>query len=344
MAGVEFAVPGFCPPFTGAATAQMWEDLGFDVQMFGENHTNSADIFSEMRAAAEATSWIRLLAGPVNFLTRDPGVIASAIAAVQVVSGGRAICGIARGDSAVAMVGKRPQRQIDLARDLATLRAYLARESVTFGGRLSRLEWIGDYPYQPVPVEMVCSGPKSIAFAATHAERIGLSVGANPERIRWALQTIEAALAAVGRSRAEVRVGAFVSVALAPDRAAGRDALRSRVAGWAHMSSFPGNDLSLQPPMLRRVTSQLRAGYDYRFHRPGVPAENPNTAMIDPEFADWFGIGGPPNYLVERLIELAELGIESFGVTLRPDEREPFATKIMSEVKRATSTSPVPAP
>jgi hypothetical protein len=96
--------------------------------------------------------------------------------------------------------------------------------------------------------------------------------------------------------------------------------------------------------MLRRVTSQLRAGYDYRFHRPGVPAENPNTAMIDPEFADWFGIGGPPNYLVERLIELAELGIESFGVTLRPDEREPFATKIMSEVKRATSTSPVPAP
>jgi hypothetical protein len=59
--------------------------------------------------------------------------------------------------------------------------------------------------------------------------------------------------------------------------------------------------------------------------------------MIDAEFADWFGIGGPPDYVVERLLELAELGIESFGVTLRPDEREPFADKVLAEVKRATA-------
>ena len=43
--------------------------------------------------------------------------------------------------------------------------------------------------------------------------------------------------------------------------------------------------------MMRQVTAQLRDNYDYRFHRPGVPIDNPNTAMIDAEFADWFGVG-----------------------------------------------------
>jgi 5,10-methylenetetrahydromethanopterin reductase len=344
MAGAEFSVPGFCPPFTGADYASGSEALGFDVQMFGENHINSADIFSEMRAAATTTSTIRLLAGPVNFMTRDPGVIASAVAAVQVASGGRAICGIARGDSAVAMAGKRPQREAELSRDLSLLQTYLRRDSVDFGGRTSALDWIGDFPYERVPVEMVCSGPRSIALAAARTDRVGLSVGANPERIRWALDIISTALSEAGLQRSDVRVGAYVPIALAADRASGRDALRSRVAGWAHMSSFPGHDLSVQPPNMRRVTEQLRHGYDYRFHRPGVPAENPNTAMIDAEFADWFGIGGPPSYVVDRLIELAEMGVDYFGITLRPDEREPFASDVLQPVKEATSTRDTIAP
>ncbi len=340
MAGVEFSVPGFCPPFTGAKTGSMFEALGFDVQMFGENHINSADIFAEMRAAAEATSTMRLLAGPVNFMTRDPGVIASAVAAVQVASGGRAICGIARGDSAVAMAGKRPQRQADLARDLDLLQTYLRRETVDWGGRTSGLDWIthGGFPYERVPVEMVCSGPKSIAFAAQHVDRVGLSVGGSVERIRWALDVIESALAEANRRRADIRVGAFIPIAMTADRASAPAALRSRVAGWAHMSSFPGHDLSVQPPNMRRVTEQLRHGYDYRFHRPGVPAENPNTAMIDLEFADWFGIGGPPSYIVERLVELAEVGVDYFGITLLAHERERFAAEVMHPTKAATGT------
>ena len=215
MATVEFGTTGFCPAFHGAEVAARSEALGFDVQLFGENHAMAPDVFSEMRAAATATSRIQLLSGPVNFVTRDPGVIASSIAAVQIASGSRAICGIARGDSAVALAGRRPQKQVELERDLGLLSTYLSREQVEFPERSSALQWIGDLPYQRVPVEVVCSGPRAIALAARCADRIGLSVGAHPDRIRWALEIIQAALEECGRTRASVHVGASRSAQIA---------------------------------------------------------------------------------------------------------------------------------
>lgn len=334
---LEFGTTNFCGVFQGAAVAAANEALGYDLQLFGENHNMAADIFGELRDAARATTRIKLLAGPVNFVTRDPGVVASAIGPVQILSGGRAICGIARGDSAVALAGRRPQRQGDLARDLALVRRYLDRETVTFGERESRLDWIGDQPYERVPVELVCSGPRSIALAAAQADRIGLSVGADPERIRWALNIVDAALDAAGRTRADVRIGAYVPVAVTDSRADGRDAIRSRVAGWAHMSSFPGNDLAAQPEIMRRVTERLRDGYDYRFHRAGVPADNPNTRQIDEDFADWFGIGGPPRYVADRLGALVELGVRTFVSSLVGREHERFATEVAPLLRAAVA-------
>jgi 5,10-methylenetetrahydromethanopterin reductase len=334
MFPVEFSTTGFCAPFRGAEVARESEQLGFDVQMFGENHAMAADVFGEMRAAVPATTRIRLLCGPVNFVTRDPGVVASAIAPVQIASGGRAICGIARGDSAVALAGRSPQRQADLERDLGILRSYLRRETVDFGVRQSRLEWIGDLPYAPVPIELVCSGPRAIALAARAADRIGLSVGGDPGHVRWALGVIDEALAACGRTRADVRIGAYLPIAITADREKGRAALRQRVAGWAHMSSFRGIDLAQQPEIMRRTTEKLRHGYDYRFHRADVPAENPNTKIVDEEFADWFGIGGPASYVVERLSRLVELGVSYFGTAFIGAERERFARDVMPAVRR----------
>jgi 5,10-methylenetetrahydromethanopterin reductase len=331
---LEFGTTGFYPAFQGAAMAKASEELGFDVQMFSENHARVPDAFGEMRDAARATSRIRLLCGPMNFVTRNPGIIASGIVPIQAVSEGRAVCGVASGDSAVAAAGRAPQRLAALERDLALLRAYLhGRDAIFPGGAASRLEWARDLPYPPVPIEMVCSGPKAIAVAARLADRVGLSVGANPDRVAWALSIIEAALDDAGRTRDEVRVGVFVPLAVTADRASGRAQIRTRVAGWAHMSSFKGNDLSQQPEIMRRVTSVLRDGYDYRFHHPGAPAENPNTAVCDEEFGDWFGVGGPPSYIVDRLGGLVEMGVDTFTCALPVPERERFAAEVMPALR-----------
>ena len=104
------------------------------------------------------------------------------------------------------------------------------------------------------------------------------------------------------------------------------------------MSSFKGNDLSQQPEIMRRVTSVLRDTYDYSYHHPGAAAQNPNTDACDEEFGDWFGIGGPPSYVVDRIGEMVELGLDFF-VTALPSPREQFAGDVMPAL-RALSDRP----
>ena len=60
----------------------------------------------------------------------------------------------------------------------------------------------------------------------------------------------------------------------------------------------------------------LRDSYDYRFHHPNAPPENPNSAVCDEEFGDWMGIGGPISYVVERMGELVEMGVDFFMTAL----------------------------
>ena len=79
MRQVEFARTGFYPAFEGVVRAKLSEEMGFDIQGFSENHSRATDCFGEMRDAARETTRIRLACGPVNFVTRHPGVVAAGI-------------------------------------------------------------------------------------------------------------------------------------------------------------------------------------------------------------------------------------------------------------------------
>ena len=57
--------------------------------------------------AAQATKQIKLGPGVTNSVTRDPAVTASAALSLHAESGGRAVLGIGRGDSAVQRIGPR---------------------------------------------------------------------------------------------------------------------------------------------------------------------------------------------------------------------------------------------
>jgi 5,10-methylenetetrahydromethanopterin reductase len=336
MREVEFGTTGFYPAFEGIKRAQLSEGLGFDIQGFSENHSRSTDCFGEMRDAARGTSRIKLACGPVNFVTRHPGVVAAGIIPIQILSGGRAICNLATGDSAVAAAGKQRQRIADMERDLVILRTYFDRGVVEYeNGKTSRLEWADNLTWPYLPIQMAASGPKAIALAARRADRICLGIGTNPERVRWALDIINEELAKHGRDREKMRIGVFVPIAITADRASGRNVIRTRVSAWAHMQSGTGTDLSQQPEILRNVTARMRNNYDYSFHRPGAPAENPNSAVIDEEFGDWMGIGGPVSYCIDRMSELVDIGLDFFMTALPVDEREAYCSQIMPAVRKA---------
>jgi 5,10-methylenetetrahydromethanopterin reductase len=331
----EFGYVSWCPPFQGAVIAADTEKYGFDVQYFGDNQCLTSDTFSELRAAAGATTRLKVATGVTNLVTRHPAVIASSIAGVHVGSDGRAICGVGKGDSALGMIGLGPQGHAEFSQRLPLLKLYLHGGSVDSGGWDSRLEWLSGFPeYTPVPLEMMASGPRSLALAATVCDRISLAVGAAPERIRWALDIVDQALEGSGRSRSDVTIGAFVNVCVRPDRKQAVAELRGRVKGWAHMASFPGHDLGTQPEIMREVTSRLRDGYDYRHHN--SEAANPVAALVSDEFAEWFGVGGPADYVGERLADLRDQGIEYINFSaLDGSEKETLASNIFPRLRSA---------
>ena len=263
---VEIGTLTFAAPFRGPALAAESEALGFDYQVFGVNECQTTDVFTELRMAVEATSTIGLGCCVANFVTRHPCVVASGIAAIQVASGGRAICAVGKGDSAVGRVGQRPQRHADFVRDLAMLRAYLSGETILVEGVESRIGWLGEVEYTKVPLEVAATGPKTLAAAGAHADRVSLAVGADPDRIDEAIGIVRDAATRAGRDPSEVVIGAHLPISVADTREEAIEWLRPHVVGWAHMASFDRSAIASQDPRLRKVTSVVHDLYDYDHH------------------------------------------------------------------------------
>jgi 5,10-methylenetetrahydromethanopterin reductase len=332
---VEIGSQTFAPPLGGVALATEAEDLGYDFQFFGVNECQTTDVFTELRMAVEATTTLRLGCSVANFVTRHPSVVASAIAAIQLASGGRAICGVGKGDSAVGLVGRSPQRHDDFAADLAALATYLSGGSVRLGDADSQLRWLAGTSYTKVPLEVAGTGPKSLALAGAVADRVSLAVGADPARIRWATDIVYSAADAAGRKRSDIQIGAHVPVAIDASRDRARDELRPSVIGWAHMASFSSAARQAQEPILRRVTDEVHDKYDYRFHSLQESKNSPLRSVADDEFVDYYGIAGPPSYVCDRLLQLMDIGLRHFIFVMEGEQKARLANEVAPILRSA---------
>ncbi|MHB1585146.1 MAG: LLM class flavin-dependent oxidoreductase, partial [Acidimicrobiales bacterium] len=116
-------VPGAAVTLAVAA-----ERDGFDGLSFGDTQHLAADPFVGLALAAGETERLGLMVGVTNPVTRHPAVTAAAIASVQLVSGGRAVLGVGRGDSSLAHLGRRPAPVEATERFVADVQAYLRGE------------------------------------------------------------------------------------------------------------------------------------------------------------------------------------------------------------------------
>src|SRR5215211_1924899 len=83
-------------------SAERAEREGWDGIVVVDSQNLSGDPFVGLALAARETSRLRLGTGVSNPATRHPAAAAAAIASVHVASGGRAVLGVGRGDSALA--------------------------------------------------------------------------------------------------------------------------------------------------------------------------------------------------------------------------------------------------
>ena len=295
-----------------AQRAQAW---GFTGLQLADSQNLTADIWVELALAGANTSTLRLGPGVTNPVTRHLAVTASAAATLHAETGGRAMLGFARGDSALSQIGRRPQGASEFERSLELLQGLLRGEEVQLDSTASSIKWLAAVPLEKVPVHVAASGPRVIAAAARHAEGVDLTVGAELERLRWG----------VGLARrsgpAGLSVGAYVNVAVDRDRERARALVRGSAATFARFSAQAAPAAGSSDVTAEGVRTAA-SGYDAKRH--GEAAAGFAQALDD-RFIDAFAVAGKPDHVAGRLAEISALGVQRLVVVPCSLDTEPEA-------------------
>ena len=329
------------PGYTAALAARI-EAMGFDSLLTPDTQNLCGDPYGQLALAAANTTRLRLGTGVTHPVTRVAAVTASAMASLQIESGGRAICGLGRGDSSAAHIGRRQATTEEMRIYAEQVRHYILGEDVMIDGHRSTMRWIkpGDVP--SVPIDIACTGPKTIRMAADIGDRVSFAVGSAPERIDWALKTLEARLAETGRDRREISVGAYVNLVCDPDEERAIK-LASTIAGMvAHFAGMKHAPVDHLPPQLKELAIELKSEYDMDGHN---QATGSHMSLVDDAFVDWFAIAGPAPKCIDRLGELINKGLDHvyiLGGSAVPHPHGEFVTGFVDQVEHfAADVMPV---
>ena len=324
-------------PRHGPANAQQLEADGWDGAVMVDSQCIFPEVWTHMALCALATSRIKLGTGVTNPVTRHPSVTASAAASVQLLSNGRISLGIGRGDSALAYVGASPMRITEFERYLGLLQTYLRGEEVSMeeatallvdvpsgfsdlaigsGPSGSSLKWLAGYDIPKVPLEAFATGPKAITASANAADSIMLAVSAEPRRVAWGVGLARTAAEAAGR---DVGVGCMLVCAPHEDLTVARDLARAQVATQARFSVMNHKVLGPASEAQAAALRNIAAVYDMNKHAQLSPAASAARAAAQSqaapdEFVEQFGIVGTVDTCVDRLTELARLGVDRMSL------------------------------
>ena len=306
------------PPASGVVSAMREaENLGFRCGWTFDSHVLWQEpfvIYSQILASTSA-----LVVGPMvtNPGTRDWSVTASLFATLNDMFGNRTICGIGRGDSSRRVIGQQSASLATLAEAMRVIKDLAEGREATLHGTVVQIPWVRDGKLE---IWMAAYGPKALALAGEQADGFILQT-ADPDIARWTIGAVRDAARAAGRPADAVTICVAAPAYVGTDLAHQRDQLR-----W--FGGMVGNHVAdlvrrygIDGPVPTALTDYIsgRQGYDYSHHG---RAGNPDTEFVPDDIVDRFCLTGPPSAHVDRLRELAGLGVDQFAVYLMHDQPE----------------------
>ena len=180
---------------------------------------------------------------------------------------------------------------------------------MSLGGRPEgvKLRWLNpDLP--KVPLDVAATGPKVIAMAARLAERVTFSVGAEPERLEWALATARAA------NPGAVSYGAQLVVVCHPDMDTAMATAMHMAPPLARFQVIEGKQVGPADQAMSDNLEAIKSGYDMNKHGVTDAKDRIVGGGLTPEFVRNFAIVGGPDAVTERLLGLRKMGLERFVV------------------------------
>jgi probable F420-dependent oxidoreductase len=317
------------PPYTRfLELIQLAEAQGFEVGWTYDSHVLWQESIPLLTLAAERTSTMKLGHFVTNPGTREPTVLASAYATMHVLSGGRMVMGIGRGDSARRVIGLQPVKVAEFEAACRMIRDFMNGRSVTWNDKELKLEWALTEP--EIPMYVAGYGPKALAVAGRVSDGVIIQL-ADPVIIAWIMATARAAAEKAGRDP-----DALECIIGAPSKV-GDDiaSIREEVRWFPAMVSNHVMDLIERYGWDSDIPSELtdfvktRKGYDYKDHsRVGAA----HGAFVSDEICDRFCVIGTAEQCSAKLRELEGVGVDQFNLYLMTNGQDEVLQAYGSEI------------
>jgi 5,10-methylenetetrahydromethanopterin reductase len=301
----------------GSADARKFTELvrmadGFGAAAIGTYDSAFLGGDAYVRATLIALAAPRAAIGlrPTNPLTREPQVMASFLASLDALTGGRAFMDIASGDSAVLNIGFASATRARIEDYVTCVRGLLANGEATYQGRPQRVRWASLAVRPRVPISICAEGPRMLHLGGRIGDGVIAGTGLLPEVIRDTIARVHAGAREAGRDPAAVDIWFTARSSLHEDRARAIENVKASVSSILNHSMRFGLDGKHVPDDLRAKVQAYVDGYELYDHV--LQAGRNPRRMADLGLTDYaidrFALAGAPRDWIARIEQLAERG------------------------------------
>jgi 5,10-methylenetetrahydromethanopterin reductase len=253
---------------------------------------------------------------PSNPLTREPQVMASFLASIDRLTGGRAFLDIASGDSAVFNIGYPAASRARIEDYVTCVRGLLARGEATYQGRTQRVRWAAEAQRPRVPISICAEGPRMLHLGGRIGDGVIAGTGLLPEVIRDTIARVHAGAREAGRDPGEVDIWFTARSSLHADRETAVANVKASVSSILNHAMRFGLDGKHVPDDLRAKIQDYVDGYelyDHVLHAGRNPRRMGDLGLTDYAIDRW-ALAGTPRDWIARIETLAERGATKLWV------------------------------
>jgi len=303
---------------------RMADDYGAEAVGTFDTAFIGGDAYVRATLIALAAPRARVGLRPTNPLTREPQVMASFLASIDALTGGRAFMDIASGDSAVLNIGHHVASRARIEDYVTCVRGLLATGEATYQGRPQRVRWASTAVRPRIPISICAEGPKMLHLGGRIGDGVIAGTGLLPEVIRDTVERIHAGACEAGRKPSDVDIWFTTRSSLHEDRAKAIENVKASVSSILNHSMRFGLEGKHVPDDLKAKIQTYVDGYelyDHVLHEGRNPRRMEELGLTDYAL-ERFALAGDPHDWIERIERVAEAGARKLWVGLRASDMD----------------------
>ena len=297
---------------------QLAEEEGFEYGWTYDSHVLWHESTPLLTLAVDRTSTMKFGHFVTNPGTREPTVLASMYATLHVISGGRMVMGIGRGDSARRVVGLKPVRVAEFEESSRMIKELMNGRKVEWNGKELELTWALKEPQ--IPLYVAGYGPRALGVAGRISDGVIIQL-ADPVIIEWIMATARKAAEEEDRDPDALECIVGAPSQITDDLADAREQVRWFPAMVSNHVMDLIEKYGWDSDIPKELTDFVKARkfYDYKDHsRVGAK----HGEFVSDEICDRFCVIGSAEQCKAKLRELEQVGVSQFNIYLMTHGQE----------------------